>query len=151
MDVKQAYRNVPVHPRDRHLLGMQWGNEVFVDNVLPFGLRSVPLLFTVVADALQWKMKKEGVSWLDHYIDEGSHEYSKNMSIMKNVFDVEPNQKKTKAQQMVINLLGMELDSIRLEIRLLREKLMRLKSLLESWRGRKGMQKKGVVIIDRLT
>ena len=24
IDVKQAYRNVPVHPKDRHLLGMQW-------------------------------------------------------------------------------------------------------------------------------
>lgn len=56
MDVKQAYRNIPVHPQDRHLLGMQWKGEVFVDMVLPFGLRSAPLLFTAVADALQWVM-----------------------------------------------------------------------------------------------
>ena len=56
MDVKQAYRNIPVHPLDRHLLGMQWKGEVFVDMVLPFGLRSAPLLFTAVADALQWAM-----------------------------------------------------------------------------------------------
>ena len=42
----------------------------FVDNVLPFGLQSDPLLFTVVGDALQWAMKKEGASWLDHYLDD---------------------------------------------------------------------------------
>jgi hypothetical protein len=48
MDVKHAYRNVPVH---RYLLG------VFVDMVLPFGLRSVPLLFMAVADALQWERR----------------------------------------------------------------------------------------------
>ena len=38
MDIKQAYRMVPVHPDDRFLLGMQWENDVFVDKALPFGL-----------------------------------------------------------------------------------------------------------------
>ncbi len=31
MDIKQAYRNVPVHPQDRWLLGMGWQGEVYVD------------------------------------------------------------------------------------------------------------------------
>ena len=53
MDVKQAYRNIPVCPEDRPLLGMQWEGETYMDAALPFGLRSVPLMFTVVADALQ--------------------------------------------------------------------------------------------------
>ncbi len=30
MDIKQAYRMVPVHPDDRHLLGMRWaGSSVY--------------------------------------------------------------------------------------------------------------------------
>ena len=62
MDVKRAYRNIPVHPQDRHLLGMHWKGEIFVDMVLPFGLRSAPLLFTAVADALQWVMEHKGVT-----------------------------------------------------------------------------------------
>ena len=45
MDVKQAYRNIPVHPDDRIYLGMQWDNLVYVDSVLTFGLCSAPLLF----------------------------------------------------------------------------------------------------------
>ncbi len=45
-DVKKAYRNVPVHPDDRRLLGMEWRGTTFVDRTLPFGLRSAPLLFT---------------------------------------------------------------------------------------------------------
>ena len=28
MDIKQAYQNVPVHPADRRLLGMQWKGQV---------------------------------------------------------------------------------------------------------------------------
>ena len=45
MDIKQAYRNVPVHPQDRRLLGMFWKDTVYVDATLPFGLRSAPLIF----------------------------------------------------------------------------------------------------------
>ena len=37
-DLKAAYRNVPVHPDDRWLLGMVWEDQLFVDATLPFGL-----------------------------------------------------------------------------------------------------------------
>ncbi len=43
MDVKRAYRNVPVHPTDSLLLGMQWEDKVYIDRTLPFGLRLAPL------------------------------------------------------------------------------------------------------------
>ena len=42
MDIKQAYRQVPVHPKDRRLLGMLWNENVYIDTTLPFGLRSAP-------------------------------------------------------------------------------------------------------------
>ena len=41
-----------------------------MDGCLPFGLRSAPLLFTAVEDALQWVMEARGVAWLGHYIDD---------------------------------------------------------------------------------
>ncbi len=69
-DVKAAYRNVPVHPRDRWLLGMRWEGETFVDGTLPFGLRSAPLLFTALGDAIEWIATKRGAVWLRHYIDD---------------------------------------------------------------------------------
>ena len=70
MDIWQAYRNVPIHPSDRLLLGMQWRGETFADATLPFGLRSAPLIFPAIADALQWAMQKMGVDWVAHYIDD---------------------------------------------------------------------------------
>ena len=57
VDIKQAYCIVPVHPEDRHLLGVQWEGQVHVDKVLPFRLRSAPLILTASADALQWIME----------------------------------------------------------------------------------------------
>ena len=59
-DIKQAYRIVPVHPDDRHILAVQWEGQVLVDKVLPFGLRSALLIFTALADTLQWIMTKRG-------------------------------------------------------------------------------------------
>ena len=38
LDLKEAYRMVPVHPQDRVLLGMHWKGETYVDAALPFGL-----------------------------------------------------------------------------------------------------------------
>ena len=90
MDVKQAYRQVAVDPRDRHLLGMAWQGQVYVDNRLPFGLRSATLLFTAVADAAQWVIKRKGVTWAEHCIDDfitmgqaGSEECGQNMALMR--------------------------------------------------------------------
>lgn len=70
IDVKQAYRNIPVHPEDRPLLGMAWRGKVYLDKVLPFGLRSAPLIFSAIADALQWIIQAQGVEFLFHYLDD---------------------------------------------------------------------------------
>ena len=70
MDVQQAYRQVPVFSQDRLLLGMGWKGRVYVDKVLPFGLWSASMLFTAIADALQWVMEKNGTTWICHYIDD---------------------------------------------------------------------------------
>ena len=69
VNISQAYRNVPVHPADRHLLGMEWEGRVYVDGMLPYGLRSAPLLFTALGDAMQWSVEHAGVEWLGHYTD----------------------------------------------------------------------------------
>ena len=45
-DIRHAYRQVPVHPDDRLLLGMWWQGLVFCDAALPFGLHSAPIIFS---------------------------------------------------------------------------------------------------------
>ncbi len=91
MDIKQAYRQVLVHPQDRRLLGMLWEDNVYVDTTLPFGLRSAPLVFTAVVDAAQWVMKKQGISQVFHYVDDfitlgaNATECSRNNTIMHEV------------------------------------------------------------------
>ena len=37
-DIAQAYCNIPVHADDRHLLGMIWNSQLFIDTVLRLDL-----------------------------------------------------------------------------------------------------------------
>lgn len=70
MDIQRAYRNIPIAPTDRCFLGFLWQGKIYVDKVLPFGLRSAPLIFSTVADALLWIMLRQGISWAIHYMDD---------------------------------------------------------------------------------
>ena len=62
-DIEEAYRLIPVHPEDTHLLAIHWDNQIYVDAALPFGLRSAPLIFTAVADGLDWILQQNGISY----------------------------------------------------------------------------------------
>ena len=60
-DIQSAYRLIPVHPEDQIWLGMQWKGALFVDGMLPFGLRSALKIFSAVADTLEWSIHRRGV------------------------------------------------------------------------------------------
>jgi len=48
-DIKHAFRLLPVHPADRHLLPICWRHQIIMDTCLSFGLRSAPKLFNILA------------------------------------------------------------------------------------------------------
>ena len=69
-DVETAYRNIAVHPDDRFLLAMKWLGQFFVELALPFGLRSAPLIFSAVADMVEWILPNNyNLSDLLHHLD----------------------------------------------------------------------------------
>ena len=155
MDIKQAYRNVPVSPEDRFLLGMCWEGKVYVDTALPFGLRSAPLIFTALAEALLWIMRQRGATNTDNYIDDfvtagapDSQECEHNSTIMHETCEevglpAEP--EKDEGPATSISFLGIELDTVALEIRLPAEKLERLRTELGKWRGKKACRKRDLL------
>ena len=119
--------------------------------MLPFRLRWAPLIFSAVADALQWIMTQQGVTWLVHYLDNflmlgpsGSPECDNNMSTMITVCDeagllVKPS--KTVSPTAVISFLGMELDSNKGVVRLPEDKLHDLKAQLWIWHNKRACKK----------
>ena len=143
VDVESAYRNVPVHRQDRHLLGMRWRKKLYVDTVLPFGLRSAPKIFSSLADALEWILLNRGVSTVLHYLDDfltmgraDSTQCKENLEIMLaicKVLGVPLKAEKIEGPSAILIFLGIILDTIRQEIRLPEEKVRQLKLLLADW------------------
>ena len=152
MDIESAYRMVPVHPSDRLLLGMQWKGDIFFDTRLPFGLRSAPKIFTVVADALQWIFQENRVGWVAHYLDDfitlgppGGQECHHNMELMLRFCQqlgvpIAPSKCMGPAIQLVF--LGFEIDTQGLTVRLPEEKLQRTRAKVLEWVDRKACKKR---------
>ena len=109
-------------PEDRYLLGFQWEGRTYVDIRLPFGLRSVPFIFSSIADALLWIMQKNGVMWGIHYLDDfltitppQSQECHNNVRIMQSICEntglpIEPCKSKGPATSLIF--LGIKIDSV---------------------------------------
>ena len=53
VDILNMYRVVPVHPKNRWLMGMMWQNKLYIDTVLPFGLQSALKIFTALTDTIK--------------------------------------------------------------------------------------------------
>ena len=60
LDIKWAYRNVPIH-----VCGM-----LLVDTVLPFGLQAAPKIFCALSDTVEWIAMSQGMSAEIYYIDD---------------------------------------------------------------------------------
>ena len=143
IDIKSTFRLVPVHPGDRHLLAMEWRSGVIIDTCLPFGLRSSPKLFNILADLLAWILEHQGIHHPLHYLDDfltmgkpqASECYS-NLTTMKQVcqlLGVPLAAEKVEGPSTCLEFLGITLDTIRMEARLPEEKLSRLKMTVISW------------------
>ena len=53
-DIKSAFRILPVHPDDYHLLGFHWDNGYYYDRCLPMGCSSSCAIFEEFSTSLEW-------------------------------------------------------------------------------------------------
>ena len=143
VDIKSAYRIVPVHPEDRHLLGMQWQGQAFIECALPFGLRSVPKIFTAVADAAEWILTSFGIRNLCHYLDDyllmgppQSQICKYNLDLLLSTFfrlGIPIAEDKVEGPSTSLVFLGIEVDTVSGVLRLPAEKISELSLAIKSW------------------
>jgi hypothetical protein len=151
LDLKSAYRMVPVHSADRHLLGVRWGSASYCDAALPFGLRSAPIIFNSIADALAWAMKCRGIENVVHYLDDflfWSNEAPRcqadlNLALsICNDLGLPAEPSKVEGPAQALTFLGIEINSVMEELRLPHPKLLALKQLLFAWASKKAATKR---------
>ena len=155
IDIKSAFRLLPVHPADRYLLGMKWRDQIYIDHCIPFGLRSAPKLFNLLADLLAWIAQNAGVSYLIHYLDDyltmgppASTVCQHNVDTLVSLcaeLGVPIATDKLEGPSTSLSFLGIILDTNRMEIRLPPDKLARIQELLETWLPRKKANKRQIL------
>ena len=152
VDVESAYRLIPVCPQDRPLQAVRWEDQIYIDPMLPFGLRSAPKIFNAVADALHWFLGRCGIHHLFHYLDDfilvappNSPQCQLNLSTLLQAcreLGVPIASQKTDGPATCLVFLGIEVDSMAGELRLPHDKLQRLQTLLHQWGDRKACTRK---------
>ena len=146
VDLKSAFRMVPVRHQDWELLGMKWKEAYYVDTCLSFGLRSAPYLFNQFAEVLQWLLQHNyGLQWLIHYLDDylivgapDSHSCGEHLQCFLRVCELlgfPVAMDKVDGPATVLPFLGLELDSVLQQIRLPSDKLREILEELTKWQS----------------
>ena len=153
VDLKSAFRMIPVRHQDWCLLGMQWNDCLYIDKCLPFGLRSAPFLFNQFADALSWIMRANyGVTSHIHYLDDyllvgpaDSDQCHCQMELMLSLctrLGIPVATNKLEGPTTCLTFLGIQINSIKQELSLPPSKLQELEALTLLWSARKKCTKR---------
>ena len=143
IDLKNAYRMVPVHPEDHHLLAISWMGQTYIDRALPFGLRSAPEIFSAVADMIAWALHCAGIRHQIHYLGDflfmGAPNTNEGTSILGTALRVLEDlgvpvaNHKTERPSTSVTFMGITIDTTRLELRLPTAKVEHLQRLVRIW------------------
>ena len=152
LDLHSAYRKVPVHPDDTHLLGIEWEGTTYLDRALPFGLRSAPKLFTAVADGYSWALVVHGYTDFTHYLDDflfwstpdspRCGEALQTALRLGTALGLPAAPAKVVGPTTTLTFLGIEIDTVAQQLRLPADKLGRLKRTLLYWSESKNPTKR---------
>lgn len=144
IDVKSAYRLVPINPLHYTYQGFRWTldgvEQTFVDHRLCFGLRCGPWSFTLISnfihDMLEYEYGVSTVNYLDDNIAFGS-DVTECLAAQSAVIKVirflglHVSWQKVSPPSRVAVYLGIQIDSIKLELSLPKNKIDRILVQLE--------------------
>ncbi|XP_062585901.1 uncharacterized protein LOC134247580 [Saccostrea cucullata] len=142
MDVKLAFRLLPVHPSDHQLLGFKFNDQYYYDMCLPMGCPISCALWEKFAYFIQWVVEvKTGVHTLKHYLDDfifaGGTLETCNLLMFSfkntcSAFGISLAEVKREGPKSVLIFLGIEIDTDKMVIRIPEEKIINLeKSVLD--------------------
>lgn len=141
MDLKNAFRLLPVNRDDFSLLGFKFHDKFFIDKALPFGCAISCRTFEIFATFLEFAVKRRMDSGkLLHYLDDflgGDRSYSACKKLMDTFqicmaeLNVPLAEDKTEGPAEVLCFLGLELDSIHMVVRIPQEKIGELLQKIE--------------------
>ena len=147
IDIKHAFRVLPIRPSQWRLMGSKWMGFYFIDFRLPFGLRSSPGIFNRFADAICWILQniyhlKLTIHYSDDYFfialhpDSAQIDFETAIQAFKDL-GLPVAIEKTVPPTTRLPFLGIELDSSNLTMKVPEAKKLDILLLLKFWEGRR--------------
>ena len=144
LDIKHAYRLLPVRPDQWQHLCYFWEGNYYVDLVLPFGLRSSGSIFNQFAKLIRWIIQHHyGIPNIINYSDDFFGALSKDMSTAQHQLQtiiaafrdlgVPLAEEKIEGPSTRITYLGIMIDSLRMTIEITDERYHDSLTLLSKW------------------
>ena len=145
LDVKAAYKQVPVRPQDWPLLGFRWRLKWYFERVLPFGLKSSCRLWELFATALHHFINVDlGIECVVHYVDDFLFAFpASDGDLAKHMMDsaiemaarlgIPFADEKAEGPTTKLTFLGIELDTVAMEARLSGSRLQEFTEMLAGW------------------
>ena len=145
-DIESAFRLLPVHPDDHHLLGMSWDGKYYYNLCLPMGCASSCKLFEEFSTALEHLVRYQTKSVALHVLDDFLF-IEQTEQACKKVFQafidiaytlgVPLAADKTEGPTTVLSFLDIELDTVEQVSRLPLEKLNKCRDMIISFLPKK--------------
>ena len=142
-DLKRAYRQFPVDPGDINMLAFRWQGAIFIDVVLPMGLRSAALCCQRVTNAVNFICRKRDIQVVNYLDDFGGAErwdkaqeaYEGLAQVLQQCGLVEAADKACEPQ-CVMTFLGIQLNTLDLTLTITQDRLDEIAQLLHSWEAK---------------
>ncbi|MEW8547291.1 MAG: reverse transcriptase domain-containing protein [Candidatus Thiodiazotropha sp.] len=142
MDLKNAFRLLPVNRNDFELLGFKFNGKYYVEKSLPFGCSISCRTFERFATFLEFAVKRriDSDARLLHYLDDylgghksyaGCQELMLTFQACLHELSVPLAEEKTEGPTEVLCFLGLELDSVNMVVRIPGEKLLEVVQKIE--------------------
>ncbi len=136
VDITSAFKVMPIHPDSWHLFGIQWAGKFYFAVRLTFGCKSSPKIFDMLSEAVCWILSNNyAIPQLIHLLDDfliisppdaipAAH-----ILTVQKVFSeigIPIAQEKTLGPTTSIEFLGINLDSVKFQVSLPKEKIDRI-------------------------
>ena len=143
LDIKSAFRLLPMHPDDHDLLGFKFDGKYYYDKCLPMGLSRSCQLFELFSSFLEWLLRQSitpchVIHFLDDFLllgSPGTEQCLHAMNCFKSMCEdigIPLAIEKTEGPVTRLIFLGLELDSDLQVVRVPQDKVLTLRTLISN-------------------
>lgn len=140
LDIKSAFKIIPVHPEDHHLIGFSWENQFYYGKTLPMGCWSSCAIFELFSTAVEWIAQRElQLGGIVHILDDfllmstseqvGKQDLTGFQALFKDL-GIPLAKEKTEGPTTCLTFAGIEIDTKEISARLPADKLAKARDII---------------------